>query len=80
MSVVAVLFFAVASILVLVWVELIKIMPDSTAVEIAVWVFAFYLSLNTLANITSKSKSERVVMTPISLCIAICLFVIAFTT
>lgn len=34
--------------------------------NILVWVFTGYLGLNTLANLASKSKKERLIMTPIS--------------
>jgi hypothetical protein len=34
--------------------------------------FAAYLILNTVMNILSKSKKERLVMTPLSLVTAIC--------
>ena len=34
--------------------------------------YAVYLSLNTLMNLSSKSKKERYVMTPLSLVAAIC--------
>ncbi|MEC2074137.1 hypothetical protein [Alkalihalophilus marmarensis] len=31
-----------------------------------VWVFTVFLGLNTLANLVSKSKKERIIMTPLS--------------
>ena len=34
--------------------------------NVLVWVFTGYLGLNTLANLASKSKKERMIMTPIS--------------
>jgi len=34
--------------------------------NILVWVFTGYLGLNTLVNLASKSKKERLIMTPIS--------------
>lgn len=39
--------------------------------------FAVYLSLNTLANFSSKSKKERLVMTPVAMVTAICFWVTA---
>lgn len=39
--------------------------------------FAVYLSMNTVANIISKSKKERYVMTPLSLIAAVCYWVAA---
>ncbi|HKM34218.1 MAG TPA: hypothetical protein VJY54_05695 [Lachnospiraceae bacterium] len=40
--------------------------------------FAAYLSLNTVMNFLSKSKKEKYVITPLSLCAAICFWVTAF--
>ncbi len=40
--------------------------------------FAAYLSLNTVMNLTSKSKKEKYVMTPLSFIAAICYWITAF--
>lgn len=40
--------------------------------------FAFYLSLNTIMNFTSKSKKEKYVMTPLSFIAAICYWITSF--
>lgn len=40
--------------------------------------FAFYLSLNTIMNLISRSKKEKYVMTPLSFVTAICFFITAF--
>lgn len=40
--------------------------------------FAAYLSLNTIMNLTSKSKKEKYVMTPLSFIAAICYWITAF--
>ncbi len=40
--------------------------------------FAAYLSLNTIINLSSKSKKEKYVMTPLSLVTAICFWITAF--
>ena len=77
MSLVAVGIFVLGSISVLVRVGILAIIPDSIVFVIIVWVLAFYLSLNTLMNIASKSESEKKFMTPVSLSIAICLFIVA---
>ncbi|MET3696974.1 hypothetical protein SAMN05877753_101449 [Bacillus oleivorans] len=34
--------------------------------NILVWVFTVFLGINTIANVASKSKKERLVMTPLS--------------
>lgn len=41
--------------------------------------FAAYLSLNTVMNISSKSKKERYVMTPLALLAAICFWITAIS-
>lgn len=41
--------------------------------------FAVYLSLNTILNLISKSKKERLVMTPLSFISAICFYATAFS-
>lgn len=40
--------------------------------KIICYVFAVYLSLNTIMNILSKSKKEKFIMTPLSFLAAIC--------
>ena len=49
----------------------------SRVMSIAVWVFAGYFTLNTVMNLISKSPSERLVMTPISLALVICFVIVA---
>jgi hypothetical protein len=40
------------------------------------WIFTIFLSINTLANLASKSKKERLIMTPLStLSFLLCLFI-----
>ncbi|MGL4736888.1 MAG: hypothetical protein ACRCW2_05475 [Cellulosilyticaceae bacterium] len=40
--------------------------------------YAAYLSLNTLMNLSSKSKKEKYVMTPLSLVVAVCFWYTAW--
>jgi hypothetical protein len=48
--------------------------------NIIVWVITVYLALNTIANLVSKSKKERQIMTPISsIAFILCLFVALFS-
>ena len=44
---------------------------------VVVWIIAVYLAFNTLLNAVSKSKQEKLIMTPLSLISAICCFVVA---
>jgi hypothetical protein len=39
---------------------------DNLPTNVLVWVFTGYLGINTLANLASKSKKEKLIMTPIS--------------
>ena len=44
--------------------------------NILVWVITIYLGINTIANLISRSKKERFVMTPLSgLTFILCLFI-----
>jgi hypothetical protein len=49
----------------------------SLGIRIAVWVFGAYLILNTVGNIASTSRFERQVLTPVSLLLAVCFFIVA---
>lgn len=46
--------------------------------KILCFVMAVYLSLNTVMNLFSKSKKEKLVMTPIAFVSAICYWITAF--
>jgi hypothetical protein len=41
--------------------------------------FAAYLSLNTIINLSSRSKKEKYVMTPLSFIAAVCYWITAFS-
>lgn len=45
------------------------------ATRIILIVMAIYLSLNVLMNLASKSKKERLIMTPLSLIAAVCFWI-----
>ena len=47
--------------------------------RILVWIFTIYLGINTLGNLASKSKKERLIMTPISTIAFLLGLVIAFS-
>lgn len=48
--------------------------------NILVWVFTIFLALNTIGNLASRSKKERLIMTPISsTAFLLCLFVSIFS-
>jgi hypothetical protein len=78
LSALAIIIFLIASVFVLVKIEIIKEFPFPEIADIGIWIFAAFMALNTLANATSKSKSEKQIMTPLSLVTCLCLFIIAF--
>lgn len=77
MSAISIFIFLIASILVLTKVEIIQMFPFPEVVDLGLWLFALFLGLNTLANVTSKSKKEKQIMTPLSFTACLCLVVIA---
>ena len=77
MSLIAVGIFVFGIIIVLERAEIITILNNVILTGIVVWIFAVYLTLNTLMNAASKSKWEKLIMTPISLVIAVCCFILA---
>ncbi|ADC51364.1 hypothetical protein BpOF4_16605 [Alkalihalophilus pseudofirmus OF4] len=49
----------------------------SLPTNVLVWVFTIFLGVNTFANLISKSKKERVIMTPLSgMAFLLCLLMI----
>ena len=49
---------------------------DFLSTNILVWVITIFLGLNTIANLLSRSKKERLVMTPLSgFTFLLCLFI-----
>ncbi len=74
----AIIIFVIASIFVAVRAEILINFPFPDLANLGVWVLAFYLALNTVANFLSESKLEKQIMTPISLTACICLFLVAF--
>ena len=48
----------------------------STFVRAASWALAVYFALNTLGNLSSSSRVERVVMTPVAAMLAVCFAIV----
>ena len=76
MSIVAIGIFVLASISVLERAVIIIIFNNPILTMVIVWIIAIYLAFNTLLNVLSKSKPEKLIMTPISLISAICCFIV----
>ncbi|MFC2077200.1 hypothetical protein ACFLTM_00130 [Candidatus Bipolaricaulota bacterium] len=52
---------------------------EPLVVRIVAWVFAGYFGLNVLMNLTSKSRLERIVMTPTSVLLAACYLIVTIS-
>ncbi len=65
--------------MVLAHVELVAPGAEPLAVQVAMWAFAGFFSLNTLGNIASRSTVERYVMTPLTVLLVICFIVAALS-
>jgi len=76
-SVIAIIIFVFASISILERAGIIIIFNNPIFIAVFIWIIAIYLAFNTLLNAISKSKWEKVIMTPISLILAICCFIVA---
>lgn len=44
--------------------------PGATGVRVGTWAFAAYFALNVLGNLRSRSRAERLVMTPLAALLA----------
>ena len=53
--------------------------PEETVIRIASWVLAAYFALNTAANLGSKSKLERLVMTPVAAALVVCFAIVSLS-
>ena len=77
MSIVAIGIFVLASISVLERAGIIIVFSNPILTIVIVWVIAIYLAFNTLLNAMTKSKQEKLVMTPLSLISSVCCFIVA---
>lgn len=55
---------------------LVDTMPEDVS-RVACWVLTGYLALGTLLNLVSRSRAERVVMTPVAAVLALCFLALA---
>jgi len=76
MSVIAIGIFIFTSLVVLDLSGLIILFLNPFIPIIALWILAFYFALNTMTNVLSKSKWEKRIMTPLSLIMSVCCFII----
>jgi len=67
-----------AALIVLERVELITVFDNQEAVKYITWILAAFFGLNTIANLGSSSKWEKIIMTPVAL--SLCIFCIVIAT
>ena len=75
-SLVGIVIFIFAILSVLERAGIIIIFNNPMFVTVFVWIIAIYSAFITLINAISKSKWEKLIMTPISLILAICCFIV----
>lgn len=77
-SAVSIILYVIFIVIVLSRVEILTLLNDSVA-NIGVWVLAVYFYIGVLMNGISRSKSERHLMTPVALVLAITCTIIALS-
>ena len=75
-SAVAIVIYALIAVIALDRVGAIDVLPDLLA-TVAMWVVFAYFALGIVLNAASRSKSERVVMVPVTIVLAVLSFLIA---
>jgi hypothetical protein len=79
LSLAAVIILGLAGWIILARAGLVPPGPEPAVLRVATWVFAVYMALNTLGNISSKSLLEKRVMTPASLILMVCFVLVALS-
>lgn len=75
-SAVAVVLYAVFAVLVLERAHLLDVLPTSVS-RVGIWVLVGYLALGVLLNAISRSKAERMAMTPVAAVLALACVLVA---
>ncbi|MDT0165895.1 hypothetical protein Q9R32_10020 [Actinotalea sp. AC32] len=75
-SAVSVLLYALFAVVALDRAGLVDVLPDGFT-AVACWVLTGYLTLGVLMNLASRSRAERLVMTPVAAALALCFLVLA---
>lgn len=76
-SAIAIALYAVFAAVLLDRVDLIDVLPEAASV-IAAWVIAAYSVLGAGLNAFSRSRAERLTMTPVAAVLAVCSFIVAW--
>ena len=74
---VSIVLYALFALIVLQAAAMTALLPGESWVHVAVWVLAAYFLLGTAMNAASRSRAERLVMTPVALGLAVCFLIVA---
>ena len=75
-SAVSIVLYALFALLVLQAAGVVSLLPDGVA-DVGIWVLTGYLVLGVALNAISRSRPERLVMTPVALTLAVVCLVLA---
>jgi hypothetical protein len=75
-SAVSVAVYAVVAVVLLARADVLDVLPDGL-VHVLTWVLTGYLALGTAMNAVSRSRPERLVMTPVALALAVACLLLA---
>ncbi len=75
-SAVSVAVYAVVAVVLLARADVLDVLPDGP-VHVLTWVLTGYLALATAMNAMSRSRPERLVMTPVALALAVACLLLA---
>lgn len=70
-SVVSILLYSIFALVILEKAQLIRLINNESFIHTSMWVFTVYFFIGVLMNGASRSKPERMVMTPVALVLAI---------
>ncbi|MBL7127254.1 MAG: hypothetical protein ISS58_08680 [Dehalococcoidales bacterium] len=79
-SIFSVAIYVLASILVLERAAIVSVINKSTVVTTGVWILVAFLALNTLSNLASRSKLEKLIMTPVSVTLGLLCLAVAISS
>lgn len=77
-SALTILAYAVFAVVLLDRADVVDLLPDNVS-QIAAWVLFGYFTLGTVMNAISRSRQERLVMTPATLVLAVCTLLVALS-
>lgn len=75
-SAVSIVLYGVFAVLILDRAAVVDLVPDAVS-RVGAWVLVAYLGLGVVMNAVSRSRAERLTMTPVALVLAVCTLVVA---